>query len=1161
MDLSTSMKFVMMRAAAEAQAAKKSELAPEFLFLGILKLAEVKAEDFAPTSRHKTEINEDIDAVNKQLMAVDIHSTRTRGLLRAAIAGGAVPGGEAALTKCLMKAAEKAVERDESNLWARDVLSAILDDPTDAILEVCPLKKQADEKNAAASVAEGESADDGSAQAQEKTDEMSRDFLPKLTGRIRHMRAKLLSTVHGQDHVVHAFAEGMFAAEVLAASDEKRKRPRAIFVFAGPPGVGKTFLAEQAAEALAVPFKRFDMSGFADHQSYMGLIGYEKSYQGAKPGTLTDFVKKNPHSILLFDEIEKAHLNTIHLFLQILDAGRLTDRYRDEDISFKDTVIIFTSNAGRSLYEGDAKQNAAGVPRKTLMNALETEKNPQTGQPFFPPAITSRLATGWPLLFNHLHPHHLEKISAGELNRFGSLFEKQYGIQVETDPLISTALLFQEGGAADARTLRARTELFFKNEVFKVCRLFNEEHFGEMLPGVEKLCFTVETNTLTEDVRPFFYCDEKPELLLYGSPQFAARCRKELPGYVIYDTQRVDEALTIAGEKDIRLVLLDVAEQSVAAQASGWVDMATVYEGGSDLMMSIGAFDFAPMAAGALRDGNRLFRSLRERLPELPVYLLETGTFSIDPELLMSFVRAGARGKLEEPQEDFSVFEDQLSAICRELYMQGMAAKMAAERKVLYFETAPKLAGDKSGITVRLREFSLKRATAADDAGSVLDDVEKPDIRFTDVIGAADAKEELRFFIDFLRNPKKFSAQGLKPPKGVLLYGPPGTGKTMLAKAMAGESDVAFIPAVASAFVTKYQGSGPEAVRELVKKARRYAPAILFIDEIDAVGRKRGESNSGHGEEMALNALLTEMDGFSVDPKRPVFVLAATNFDVEEGQGGMGVIDPALARRFDRKILVDLPNADEREQFVRLYLKKNPTHLVSEEMIKRLASRSMGMSPANLAAVFELANRMAVKAGTPLDDAILDDAFEITKHGEKKDWGYEYLERVARHESGHAFLCYLGGNTPAYLTIVARGSHGGYMEHSAKEMGPLSTKEDLLNRIRTSLGGRAAEIAYYGEADGISTGASGDLEQATRVAQAMICAYGMDESFGLGVMSQQEAVSNPDVRKRVNEMLGEEMRNTIGIIRANKHRIDRLVDALMKKNKLSGEEMEALLKE
>ncbi len=1155
MDLSTSMKFVMMRAEAEAAAARTTTLLPEFIFLGILKLSELSAEEFAPDSRHKQEINEDIGAVKAKLLRIGLDSSRTRALLRGVVAKG-ISGDEQALVRYLTNASINAKNRGMEDIWAQDMLCAILKNLTSVMLQVLPIKNK-DEAVAQKTNDSHEQAEEAEKTGDDQNNEMSRDFLPTLTNRLRHMRAQLLSTVHGQDHVVHAFVEGMFAAEVLAASDEKRKRPRAIFVFAGPPGVGKTFLAEQAAEALAIPYIRFDMSSFSDHQAYMGLVGFEKSYQGAKPGTLTGFVKENPHCILLFDEIEKAHLNTIYLFLQVLDAGRLSDRYSDEDISFKDTIIIFTSNAGRSLYEGDAKQNAAGVPRKTLINALETEKNSQNGQPFFPAAITSRMATGWPLLYSHLQAHHLEKISQGELNRFCGLFEKQYGVHAEADSLVPTALLFAEGGAADARTLRAQTELFFKNEVFKVCRLFNEENFGAILSELDNLRFTVETDKLPADVRPLFFCDEKPEILLYGSPIFAQRFRKHLPGYVMYDTQSVEEALTIAGEKDIRLVILDIAEQSISVDEMDLT--ATVYEGQEQLMMSGGAFDFAPMAAGALRDGNRLFNTLHERLPEIPVYLLETIAFPIDSELLMSFVRAGVRGKLSEPLEDFTVFEDELAAICRELYMQSVAARLASERKVLCFETAPRLSDDGCEIIIRLRNFSLKLATEADDAGSVLDDVEKPNIRFGDVIGAGEAKDELKFFIDYLKNPKKFTAQGLKPPKGVLLYGPPGTGKTMLAKAMAGESDVAFIPAVASSFVTKYQGSGPEAVRALFKKARRYAPAIIFIDEIDAVGRKRGESNTSHGEEMALNALLTEMDGFSVDPKRPVFVLAATNFDVEEGQGGMGVIDGALARRFDRKVLIDLPNAVEREQFFRMMLSKNKTHTVSDDMLIRIASRSAGMSPANLTSVVELANRMAVKAKTPLNDGILDEAYELTKHGAKKEWGYEYLERVARHESGHAFLCYLGGNTPAYLTIVARGGHGGYMEHSAKEMGSLSTKEELINRIRTSLGGRAAEIAYYGEKDGISTGASGDLEQATNVAKAMIIRYGMDESFGLGVMGQQEAASSAELKKRVNEILGEEMRNTIEIIKTNKLRIDRMVSALMEKNKLTGAEMEELL--
>lgn len=1148
MEFSLSMQFVQMRAEAEVKAAHSKVVGVEHLFLGLLKLAELRAEDmFNVPDFFLKNLDEDIAVVKKLFSASKIDTSRTRALLRYMIRSGTTSD-EEQRENCLRAAQDKAAARQSSVIWAQDVLSAIMDNPTDMILQVCPVQSNGK------IICEEEEKTEESSQ-----NEMSKDFLTDLTNRIRKMRAQLLSTVFGQDHVVHAFAEGMFAAEVLAASDEKRKRPRATFVFSGPPGVGKTFLAEQAAEALNLPYKRFDMSSFADHQAYMALVGFEKSYHGAKPGTLTGFVKENPHSILLFDEIEKAHLNTINLFLQILDAGRLNDRYMDEDIVFKDTIIIFTSNACRSLYDGEAKDNAAGVPRKTILNALETEQNPQTGKPFFPPAITSRMATGWPLLFNHLQAHNLEKISCNELNRLCMLFEKQYDIKIKYDDLVPTALLLQEGGDVDARTLRAQTELFFKNEIFKICRLWGEKNFAAALEQIKYIHFAVETGKFTDEVRPLFECNEKPEILLYGSQEFAERCRKEMPQYMIYHTQNIDLAMNILGEKDIRLALIDVAERSREPGSFG-ISMPGFASGEYSVMIRDveGAFDYASMSAGEIHDGTHLFRSIHERMPELPVYLLETDDFPIDSELEMNFVRAGVRGKLVEPKDDFSVFEDMLDTICRELYVQNVATRMGVERKALYFDTAPKLSADKSEITIRIRDFSIKRAVAADDMDSILDDVEKPDIRFADVIGAQDAKDELQFFIDYLKNPKRFTAQGVKPPKGVLLYGPPGTGKTMLAKAMAGESDVTFIPCVATGFVTKYQGSGPESIRTLFKRARRYAPAVIFIDEIDAIGRKRGQVNSGHGEEMALNALLAEMDGFAVDPKRPVFVLAATNFEIEEGHGGMGVIDPALARRFDCKILVDLPTAEEREAFIRAALSKVKKHFVSEDMVKRLASRSMGMSPANLSSIMELANRMVLKTRSVLDDSILDEAFELTKHGAKKNWGYEYLERVARHESGHALMSYLAGDKPAYLTIVARGNHGGYMEHQSGEDDPLSTREELQNRIRICLGGRAAEIVYYGINDGVSTGASGDLRQASRIAHAMICRYGMDDSIGLFALDDKNEVT-PEIRNRINSMLKDELNRAIALIQKNKPVIDRLVAELMKKNKLSEQEISRII--
>lgn len=1140
MEQSLNVRFVVMRANAEVKAAHSGELGVEHLFLGLLKLAELTADDmFNAPDAIKQEADRDIEAVRKLFQAHEIDTTRTRGHLRYMVAGG-VATNDALVERCLKRAEELSKAENSARMTAASLLAAIIENPSDLILQVCPIER-----------AETETAP--------AVDEMSLAFLPDLTARIRHMRAKLLSAVFGQDHVVHAFAEGMFAAEVLAASDEKRVRPRAIFVFAGPPGVGKTFLAEQAAKALDLPFKRFDMTSYADHQSYMGLIGFEKSYHEAKKGTLTGFVRSHPHSIILLDEIEKAHANTINLFLQVLDAGRLNDRFLDEDVSFRDTILIFTTNAGASLYEGSG-ENGAAVSRAILLEALRTETDPNTGRPYFPPAITSRMATGWPLLFNHLQAHHLEKISAGELARLGGLFEKQYGIKLKFDDLLPTSLLLQEGGLADARTLRAQTELFFKNEVFKVCRLWGEEHFTSALEGIEGISFKAGFEDLPEEVAALFSSAEKPELLLYAPGGLAETFTRKLPGYTVYAAQNVDEAMTIAGEKDIRLALINLTARSVTTSSYPLLQKPFFALESSAATIPAGVrFDYSPITDDSISDGNRLFKNLRERLPDIPLYLLETDDFTIDPELEMSFIRSGARGKLRVPKGDFSVLEDQLAAICRELYMQRTAQQLANARKTVSFETVPRLRSGGREVEIRLCGYAIKRAISAQDSGSVLDDVEKPAVRFADVIGAQQAKDELQFFIEYLKNPKRFSAQGLNPPKGVLLYGPPGTGKTLLAKAMAGESDVAFIPAVASAFVTKYQGSGPESVRRLFQKARRYAPSILFIDEIDAIGRKRGQHNSGHGEEMALNALLAEMDGFSVDPRRPVFVLAATNFEVEEGKGGMGVIDPALSRRFDLKVQVELPNEAERAAFLRMALSRLPDHRVSEEMVRRVASRSVGVSPSWLSSVMETAHRLAVKAHGPVDDAILDEAYETTVHGSKKEWGREYLERVARHESGHALLNWLGGNTPVYLTIIARGDHGGYMEHASSEHAPIMTKRELLARIRTALGGRAAELVYYGEEDGLSSGASGDLRSATRIAAAMIRSYGMDSAFGLYADGSEQS-DTPELRARINEILTEEMEKTVRAVRDNRDRIDRLVDRLLKQNKLTAEEIEACLR-
>ena len=1005
--------------------------------------------------------------------------------------------------------------------------------------------------------------------------------LNDLLERLRRMRSELLAKVFGQDHAVHAFVEGIFNAEVVANADVKRKAPRALFVFAGPPGVGKTFLAESAAAWLGRPFQRFDMSTYSDHQASNELVGFAKSYQGAHPGTLTGFVEKNPDAVLLFDEIEKAHLNTIQLFLQILDAGVLFDKYNERNVAFRNTTVIFTTNAGRKLYErpneSGVHQANASFHRKTILDALENEKDSRTGQPFFPSAICSRMATGYPMLFNHLRINELERVTRAELLRTASLFERQYFKRTSFHELLPMCLVLREGAKVDARTLRSQAETFFKTEIFKFCQLFKTDRIEEVMKEADELLFEVEGDreSLAPEIRSLFEQSEKPRVLLVADGAVSALYGKFIDEVDWRTASAVPDAMEVLAHEEVDLVLVDLwmgrQEQSV--------------------LMSARHFDHVPLSARGLDQGQELLRKIHERLPHMPVYLLslsgangeDEGAGTIDDELFMACVRGGgARGMIVSSFLNVNVkgwekhraeFSARLVETCGRLHCEKAAERMGQERKALSFDTAPKVDKERRRISIRLRNLNLTRAIAAADAGEVLDDVERPKARFDDVIGANTAKDELKFFIDYLKNPRRFAALGLKPPKGVLLYGPPGTGKTMLARAMAGESNVAFMPVAASNFVTMWQGSGPQNVRDLFARARRYAPAIVFIDEIDAIGRVRTGGGGSHGEEMALNALLTEMDGFTgPSPDRPVFVLAATNFKIEaEDQASpeksTRTLDPALVRRFARTILVDLPDTAARKKYFTMRLAEAKGAKISESAINLMAEKSAGMSIANLEQVLETAGRTALKKGMEITDDLMVEVLDTVREGEAKEWSPEFLESTARHEAGHTLMYWLSGWWSPEVSIIARADHGGGMRRSEEEMKRESlTKEDLLARIRTSLAGRAAEQLYYGYEAGLTTGASGDLENATGVARQMICRYGMDSGFGLlstpELFKFAEAMSSPTyqhVNEVASKILKEEMDRTLKLLEVNRAHLDAVSVALLKTNRLYRKDLAVIL--
>lgn len=1143
---------------------KNSELLNEIIEFSknIGKAQTVTAEKFlvallCGVSKEKTfSGSEFVATVTEKLKSLNITAEQLKSKLLEYIEGGNGSFYDGLYMQKMIFEAKDAVEKEGGESLMPSVLfNKIIDNPSDAIKaaigenkenvdaqtvqnivdEILPSDETKDDEETLAEIRESASKikamlDLGKELHAQEEKPSVKEEISKLVDKVKTLQSELLDTVYGQDNAVNVFTTGYFQAELLSMTDIDRKKPRATYLFAGPPGVGKTFLAEVAAEKLSLPFMRFDMSEYADKEANLEFCGSDKVYKNAKSGNVTGFVSEHPKCILLFDEVEKAHLCVIHLFLQMLDAGRLRDNYTDEEVSFKDAIIIFTTNAGKQLYESESDGDFSSLSRKVVLKALRNDINPLSGSSYFPAALCSRFASGNVIMFNHIMAHDLRHIAKKEILRSASNFSKNAGVSVDIDEKVYTALLFSEGGNADARMIKSRAESFFNGEIYELLRLVASDKVQTSISDLTKIEFVTEIDESSEAYNLFFG-EEKLTALVFGNDKTVRNCKKVCKDVEIISAKTVDEAKNIISHKDICVILIDLSYGK-----RGSVKYLNIEDQES---VSADMFDY-----------------LTKLGQSLPVYVLETSAYSLTEEEKMSLFKEGARDVVRLDDK----IGNALKQICVNVYQQQNMNLLAKTNKVVSFTTAQTVSKNGKKATIKLIDFDMAAAVDAEDSCGFVTKNNKPDVDFDDIIGAQDAKSELKYFAEYLRSPKKFAAAGVKMPKGALLYGPPGTGKTMLAKALAAQSGVTFIYTEGNKFLKKYVGEGTEKVHDLFRSARKYAPTIVFIDEIDAIAKERhGDERVAAGEE-TLTALLAEMDGFNVDSTKPVFVLAATNFDVAPGSPRS--LDQALVRRFDRRIYVDLPTDEERKQFMLRKCAKNAMFDIGEQDIDNLAVRTVGMSLSDLDSIFEFALRQALRAELNKVKAdILDEAFETYVNGEKKNWSEAEVERVARHEAGHAFLCWQSGETPSYLTIVARSDHGGYMQHDSTEKKTIYTKDELLSRIRVALGGRAAEIVCYGECGGVSTGASGDLVSATAIAERIVCSYGMVDECGLAVSDPRTLRSGDvakEVRKAVNKLLSEQMSQAIEKIRANKDMLDVLSNELMQKSHLSANEISEL---
>lgn len=442
-------------------------------------------------------------------------------------------------------------------------------------------------------------------------------------------------------------------------------------------------------------------------------------------------------------------------------------------------------------------------------------------------------------------------------------------------------------------------------------------------------------------------------------------------------------------------------------------------------------------------------------------------------------------------------------------------------------------------------------------------------IKFSDVAGEDEAKENLSEIVDYLHNPDKYKEVGAAMPKGVLLVGPPGTGKTMLAKAVAGEANVPFFSMSGSEFVEMFVGMGASKVRDLFKQAKEKAPCIVFIDEIDAIGKKRDGQLGGNDErEQTLNQLLTEMDGF--EGNTGVIILAATNRPES--------LDPALTRpgRFDRRVPVELPDLKGREDILKVHAKKIKTDKgIDYSKIARMASGASGAELANI--VNEAALRAVRDKRSFATQEDFEESIEVVIAGyQKKNAILTDSEKriVAFHEVGHALVAALQTHSAPVekITIVPRTSGAlGYTMQVEEGNHYLMSKEEIENKIATFTGGRAAEELTFGS---VTTGAANDIEQATRLARAMITRYGMSDDFGMVAMETLNnqylggdttlacsAETQARIDRQVVELVRKQYDKALGILKDNRDKLEELAGYLYEKETITGEEFMNILGE
>ncbi len=920
------------------------------------------------------------------------------------------------------------------------------------------------------------------------------------------IKRKLSKKVIGQESAINSLCQGY-----LTSSIDSQQGPRTIYTFVGPSGVGKTFLASQLLcelneyEKTGYEFNVFNMEHYADSRDGLKLFGTGIQYVDASLGMLTHVVRAQPRQILLFDEIEKAHSTVIQSLLSILDSGLAKDQTSQEVVDFSQCIVIFTTNLGQDIIANNPQNRSISI-----FDILRSSKNPSS-KTQLSPEFVNRLAKGYPIVFSSLKINHLLRLADRELE------EKE-----KPDPQLTFGWPDNFAGFLLKTMAPDISVRGLKGVSAKVqSQILNKATpFFEQFPH-DKMVFDVQVDN-EEHGQP--HSHSKLLLLDNDSRVFELLNRTSMKNDVSLcsDKDKIKSAIEIH-LPDALLIDIDTIENSHSSLLYFLSDEL-------DKHSKLPVFTYRIVNEDEQDDSVSLSHDVREH-------------FSIE---LSKF--------------DHS-FPSMIERIQYYLAIEHDLSSMTRRREALSYHCS--VTPSEQGFNVLFHRQSVNQVVQTDDLrANDLFKMSLPTIKLDDVIGLERAKKRLIDVISWLKTPEKLSHFGVPIPSGFLFAGPPGTGKTLLAKAVAGESGLPFFAVSASELSSSSSGGTTQNIKKLFATARKYAPSMVFIDEIDAIASRRSDSEQGADRDrnLTVNALLSEMDGF-VSGDDAVFVMAATNHPQ--------LLDSAIVRpgRFDETIFCDLPNRHAREQFFTKFSARHNVEFVTADLNDLVAS-SRGMSSAQIDQVFREAIYQVVGENNPLTVEVIKKTMVRVSYGSPSEnivLSEREKQRTAYHEAGHLLVSSLlfPKQEIDFVTIEPRDQALGFVATRAEEEYEGYSVACILNRLEVLLAGRVAEKLFSAKADEISSGASNDISKATKLAMHAIYEGGLEPSIGpvnVGMLTKyEESELLLNAQTAVQQWIIKAEKSVEQRLTEHRSSLDSVAGKLYEKESLLGEEIEQLL--